>query len=107
MPVWYRQEGHSKLLLLDRKKHFCPLLDFFMGSLKSVSELRKTKEEHFEFRVKGSHKYWGASSCRDLKTIVLDSLATSCSMVFQPSWSISGLLGVSKLLLVIILAARF
>ena len=41
---------------------------------------------------------------QDLKTIVLDSLATSCSMVFQPSWSISGLLGVSKLLLVIILA---
>ena len=72
-----------------------------MGNLKSVSESRRTYEEHFEFRVKRSHKYWGASSCRDLKTIVLDSLATSCSMV---SWSISGLLGVSKLLLVIILA---
>ena len=37
----------------------------------------------------------------------LDSLATSCSMVFQPSLSMSDLLGVSKLLLVIILAARF
>ena len=37
----------------------------------------------------------------------LVSLATSSSMVFQPSWSINGLLGVSKLLLVIILAARF
>ena len=44
----------------------------------------------------------GASSFRDLKTIVLDSLATSCSMVFQSSCSISGLLEVSKLLLVII-----
>ena len=44
--------------------------------------------------MKRSHKYWGASSCRDLKTIVLDSLAMSCSMVLQPSWSISGLLGV-------------
>ena len=40
-------------------------------------------------------------------TIILDSLAMSCSMVFQPSWSISGLLGVSKLLLFIILAAWF
>ena len=29
------------------------------------------------------------------------------TMVFQPSLSMSGLLGVSKLLLVIILAARF
>ena len=72
-----------------------------MGNLKSVSELRRAYEEHFEFRMKRSHKYWGASSCRDLKTISLDSLAMSCSMVFQPSWSISGLLGVSKLLLVI------
>ena len=52
-----------------------------MGNLKSVSELRRTYEEHFEFRVKRSHKYWGASSCRDLKTIILDSLAMSCSMV--------------------------
>ena len=64
-----------------------------MGNLKSVSELRRTYEEHFEFRVKRSHKFWEASSCRDLKTIILDSLAMSCSMVFQPSWSISGLLG--------------
>ena len=78
-----------------------------MDSLKSVSELRKTHEEHYEFQVKRSHKCWGASSCRDLKTIVLDSLATSCSMVFQPSLSMSGLLGVSKLLLVITLAAQF
>ena len=44
------------------ERHFCPLLDIFMGSLKSVSELRRTEEEHFEFRVKRSHKYWGASS---------------------------------------------
>ena len=64
-----------------------------MGILKSGSELRRTYEEHLEFRVKRSHKYWGSSSCRDLKTIVLDSQAMSCSMVFQPSWSISGLLG--------------
>ena len=46
-----------------------------MGNLKSVSELSRTYVEHFEFRVKRSHKYWGASSCRDLKTIILDSLA--------------------------------
>ena len=64
-----------------------------MDSLKSISELRKAYEGYFEFRVKRSHKYWGASSCRDLKTIVLDSLATICSMVFQPCWPISGLLG--------------
>ena len=54
------------------EKHFCLLLDFFIGNLKSVSELRRTYEEHLEFRVKRSHKYWGASPCRDLKTIVLD-----------------------------------
>ena len=65
-----------------------------MDSLKSVSELRKTYEEQCELRVKRSNKYWGASSCRDLKAIVLDSAAMSCSMVFQPSWSISGLLSV-------------
>ena len=52
-----------------------------MGNLKSVSEfLHRTYEEHFEFRVRRSHKYWGASSCRDLKTIILDSLTMSCSM---------------------------
>ena len=78
-----------------------------MGNLKSVSELCRTYEEHLEFRVKRSYKYWGASSCRDLKAIILDSQAMSCSMVFQPSWSIRGLLGVSTLLLVIILAAQF
>ena len=63
--------------------------------------------EHSEFFAKRPHKYCGASSLSDLKTIVLDSLLISCSMVFQPSSSISGLLGESKLLFVTILAARF
>ena len=53
------------------------------------------------------HRYCGARSLSDLKTIVLDSLPMSSSMVFQPNSTISGLLGVSKLLFVMILAARF
>ena len=63
--------------------------------------------EHCEFFVNRPHRYCGASSLSDLKTIVLDSILISCSMVFQPSTSISGLLGVLKLLFVTILAARF
>ena len=52
-----------------------------MGSLRSVSEVSRTFEEQFELRVKRPHKYWGASSCRDLKTIALNSVATSkCSV---------------------------
>ena len=49
----------------------------------------------------------GSQFTQGLEDHCLDSLATRCSMVFQPSWPISGALGVSKLLLVIILAARF
>ena len=63
--------------------------------------------EHCEFLVKRPHKYCRASSLSILNTIVLDSLLISCSMVFQPSSSISGLVEVSKLLFVTILAARF
>ena len=63
--------------------------------------------EYCEFLVKMPHKYCRASSLSDLNTIALESLLISCSMVFQPSSSISGLLGVSKLLFVTVLAARF
>ena len=63
--------------------------------------------EHCEFPVKRPHKYCGARSLSDLNTIVLDSSLISCSMVFKLGYSISGLLGVSKLLFVVILAARF
>ena len=42
-----------------------------------------------------------------IETIVLDPLLMSSSTVFQPNSVISGLLGVSKLLFVMILAARF
>ena len=57
--------------------------------------------------MKRSHIYCGASSWRDLKTMTLDSLAISSSMVFQPSLLISDCPGVSKLLPVTIRAARF
>ena len=53
------------------------------------------------------HRYCGAKSLSDLKTIVLDSLPISSSMVCQPNSAIGGLLGESKLLFVMILAARF
>ena len=47
-----------------------------------------------------SHKHCGASSFRDLKTIVLASLEISWSTVIHPSFLIRGLLGASKLLFV-------
>ena len=40
--------------------------------------------------MKRLHIYCGASSWRDLKTMTLDSLAISLSMVFQPSLLICG-----------------
>ena len=67
--------------------------------------LRRAYEELFEFLVKRSQMYGGARSCKDLKTIILDSSAISSSIVLNPNISISSLLGMSKLLLVKILAA--
>ena len=78
------------------EKHFCPFAEFFFGKLTSVPVLQRVRVEHCDFLV----KYCGASSLSDWNTIVLDSLLISCSMVFQPSSSISSLLGVSKLLFV-------
>ena len=57
--------------------------------------------------MKRAHRYCGAISFKDLKTIIVDSLDTSSSMVFHPRLSIRGLPRASKLLFVIILAARF
>ena len=90
-----------------KEKHLCPIVYFFKGNLRSVPVLRKLLTEHVEFRMKRSHRYCGAISFKDLKTIILDSLDTSSSMVFHPRLSIRGLPGASKLLFVIILAARF
>ena len=66
--------------------------------------LCRAQEELFEFLVKRLQWYGGTRSCKDLKTIILDSSAISCSMVLNPNISISSLLGVPKLLLVKILA---
>ena len=55
--------------------------------------------------MKRLHRYWGAKSLSDLKTIVLDSLPMTSSMVSQPNSTISGLLGVSSLLFVMILSS--
>ena len=90
-----------------KEKHFCPFAEFFFGNLKSVSVFQRLREEHAEFFVKRLHRYCGAKSLSALKTIVLDSLPMSSSMVCQPNSAMSGLLGVSKLLFVMILAARF
>ena len=95
------------ILAPRKEKHFCPLADLFFGNLKSVSVFRRLREEHAEFFVKRLHRYCGAKSLSDLKTIVLDSLLMSSSMVCQPNFAISGLLEASKLLFVMILAARF
>ena len=90
-----------------KEKHLCPFADLFFGNLKSLAVFRRLREEYAEFSVKRLHKYRGAKSLSDLKTIVLDSLPMSSSTVFQPNSVISGLLGASKLLTVMILAARF
>ena len=55
--------------------------------------------------MKRLQRYGGARSCKNLKTIILDSSAISFSLVLNPNISISSLLGVPKLLLVKILAA--
>ena len=89
------------------EKHFCPFADVFFGSLRSVCVFLRLWAEHWEFLLKRLSMYCGACSLSDLKTIIFDSQSISCSMVFQPSCSISGLLGASKLLFVMILAARF
>ena len=52
-----------------------------------------------KFFLKSLRKHCGASSLSDLKTIVSDSLLMCCAKVFQPSFSMSVLLGVLKSLL--------
>ena len=89
------------------EKHFCPFADFFFGNRKSVWVFRRLWEEHADFFVKRLRRYCGAKSLSDLKTIILDSFSMSSSMVCQPNSAISGLPGISKLLFVMILAARF
>ena len=79
-----------------RKTLLLAALRFSPAFFKSASVLRRTNKEHLEFRV-NSHRYCAASSLEDSKTIVLDSLTISSSMVFQPSLSRSALHGVSKL----------
>ena len=90
-----------------KEKHLCPFAEFFFINLKSVAVFRRLGKEHAEFLVKRLHRYCGAKSLSDLKTIILNSLSMSSSMVFQPNSTICGLLWVSELLLVMILAARF
>ena len=80
------------ILAPRKEKHFCPLADLFFGNLKSVSVFRRLREEHAEFFVKRLHRYCGAKSLSNLKTIVLDSLLMSSSMACQPNFAISGLL---------------
>ena len=94
MPVWFRQEGHSTLWLLDTKSIFAYYLTFSWVLLNLFLNCAKHTKNNLSCTGEEVTQVLGASSCRDLKTIVLDSAATSCSMVFQPSWSISGLLSV-------------
>ena len=60
------------ILAPRKEKHFCPLADLFFGNLKSVSVFRRLREEHAEFFVKRLHRYCGAKSLSDLKTIVYE-----------------------------------
>ena len=63
-----------------KEKQFCPFAEFFLGNLKSVSVLRMLLKEHAEFLVKRLHRYCGAKSLSNLKTIALDSLCSSNSI---------------------------
>ena len=55
-----------------KEKRFCPIAEFFFGNLKSVSVFRRLRKEHAEFLVKRLHRYCGARSLNDLRTILLD-----------------------------------
>ena len=90
-----------------QEKHLWPFADLFISSLRSVPISRRLYDQQDKLQVKRSHKYCKASSFRDLKTIVLDSPEASSLTVFHPNPLIRGLLGASKLLFVIILAAPF
>ena len=94
---------------MERKSY--PLIDFLKpfredtvldSAGRLFQSLAPRKEKHFcrfagfFFLVKRLHRYCGAKSLSDMKTIVLDSLSMSSSMVIQPNSTISGLLGVSK-----------
>ena len=46
-----------------KEKDFWPFTDFFMGSLKSFSVLRRLLEQRFEFFINVLLKYCGASWC--------------------------------------------
>ena len=76
-----------------KEKHLRPIVDFFKRNLRSVPVLRKLLTEHVEFRMKRSLRYCGAISFKDLKTIILDSLDTSSSLVFHPRLSIKSACG--------------
>ena len=76
-----------------KEKDVCPFAEFFFGNLKSVSVFRRLQKEHTEFLVKRLHRYCGAKSLSDLKTIVLDSLSMSSSMAIQLNSTIVVCLG--------------
>ena len=78
---------------------------FWAISNQSLYCAGRTKSYLSSWWVRRSQRYGGARSCKDLKTIILDSSVISYSMVLNPNLSISSLLGVPKLLLVTILAA--
>ena len=90
-----------------KEKHFCPFVEFFFGILRSVAEFLRLREVNWDVFVNRLRMYGGARPCRDLKTMILDSLLISSSMVFQPSLFTSGRPGESKRLPVIIRAALF
>ena len=68
-----------------KEKHFCPFVEFFFGILRSVAEFLRLREVNWDVFVNRLRMYGGATTCRDLKTMILDSLLISSSLVFQPS----------------------
>ena len=78
------------------EKHFCPLVELFKGSLKSVFVFRRLRVAFTVFLVKISQSYLGAMLFQHLKTVRFTCLLINSSIVFQPKLWIRGLLGASK-----------
>ena len=86
---------------------FCPFLVFRSGSERSVSVFLSSLTFRVEFLTNKLERYLGTRPFRDLYMLVAVSLLIISFIVGQFKLCISAIAGVSNLLLVTILAARF
>ena len=86
---------------------FCPFLVFRSGSERSVSVFLSSLTFRVEFLTNKLERYSGTRPFRDLYMLVAVSLLIISLIVGQFKLCISAIAGVSNLLFVTILAARF